>query len=778
MQEHSGYLLTRNWRDTPRGLELEYWLTSDQGPIRLVFEQQQSVFFIERTTPLPNVITAAVQRRALELKTLKGQPVDALYFPSVRLQQETHAILRQQGHLTYEADIKYVDRFLMERFVTAAMSIQGEPIHKNGFREFRNPRIKPDSYEPQLSLCSLDIETDVRDQRLISIAAIVSHAGNNESRVWILRSPLWQTPPQAKGIFIVDSELDLLQAFMSFIHEQDPDVLMGWNVVGFDLNFLEHKCRQLRIPFNLGRNQERATVLAAQSAQQVPVARVPGRVVLDGIDTLRSASWSFESFSLDFVAQELLGRGKLISNVEDKVAEIIHRYENAPQHLADYNLEDCQLVNEIFAHAGLVAFAIERANLTGLQMGRSGGSVAAFDTLYLPRLHRHGYVAGDIGDYEAEQHSPGGYVMDSLPGLYHNVLVLDFKSLYPSIIRTFRIDPLGLSLGETEEDAIPGFLQGRFSRHSNILPELIATLWQARDRAKRDKNAALSQSIKIIMNSFYGVLGTTGCRFFNPKLASSITRRGHQIIKESKQFIEQQGHKVIYGDTDSVFVWLGDDRTERECLDIGTRLSVELNQWWRDRLHNEFAIESSLEIEFETHFLKFIMPTIRGSEIGSKKRYAGLLHKGDDYQLVFKGLETVRTDWTRLARDFQQELYRRIFFDETYEEYVRQVADDLMQGRLDEQLYYRKRIRRPLHEYQKNVPPHIQAARKLPRSKQGRGWIRYMITINGPEPEGYVHSTLDYEHYLDRQLKPVADGILHFLGTDFDQIYQKQITLF
>jgi DNA polymerase-2 len=235
---------------------------------------------------------------------------------------------------------------------------------------------------------------------------------------------------------------------------------------------------------------------------------------------------------------------------------------------------------------------------------------------------------------------------------------------------------------------------------------------------------------------------------------------------------------VIYGDTDSVFVWLGDDLEEIQCREIGQQLAEKLNYWWRERLADKFKIESFLEIEFETHFLKFIMPTIRGSEKGSKKRYAGLIRKHDELSIVFKGLETVRTDWTRLARDFQQELYRRIFHDETYEQYIREVADDLMHGQFDEQLFYRKRIRRPLHEYQKNVPPHIQAARKLPRGKQKRSWIRYVITVNGPEPEGHVVSKLDYEHYLMKQLKPIADGILHFVGSSFDQVYQKQITMF
>lgn len=774
MIQLQAYLLTRSWRDTPRGIELTYWLQSDHGPVKVIMEQQQSVFFIRHD--VTENINTSINRKSLPLQTLDNHAVDALYFNSVREQQDCYRLLREKAIRTYESDIKYVDRYLMERFITAAMTIQGEVIQRAGYIEFRNPRIKPCEFQPRLSLCSFDIETDVRTHQIISIAAIYSHNEQQKQQVWMLANPEWQTPPDAQKVIVLANEKHLISEFIHWIQQQDPDVLIGWNVIGFDLSFIEQRCKKFNLPFDLGRNNERATILAAQSPQQLPVARVPGRVVMDGIDTMRSASWSFESFSLEFVANELLGRGKLIHGEQNKIDEILRQYQESPQQLADYNLEDSQLVLEIFQKTDLVAFAIERANLTGLQIGRSGGSVAAFDTLYLPRLHRCGFVAGDIGDYEDAQHSPGGYVMDSLPGLYKNVLVLDFKSLYPSIIRTFKIDPLGLAVAD--EEGIPGYLGGRFSRQQHILPDLIAHLWQARDKAKRDHNAAMSQSIKIIMNSFYGVLGTTGCRFFNPKLASSITRRGHDIIKESKRCIEQYGYKVIYGDTDSVFVWLGDEMDEIECRQTGDELAEKLNLWWQQKLTKEYQIESFLEIEFETHFLKFIMPTIRGSEKGSKKRYAGLIRKNKKLEIVFKGLETVRTDWTRLARDFQQELYRRIFHEEPYEQYVREVAEALLNGDYDEQLYYRKRIRRPLDEYKKNIPPHIQAARKLPRQQQRRSWIRYVITLNGPEPEGYIEAGLDYEHYLEKQLKPVADGILHFVGSSFDQIVQKQITMF
>ncbi len=312
---------------------------------------------------------------------------------------------------------------------------------------------------------------------------------------------------------------------------------------------------------------------------------------------------------------------------------------------------------DILDATDLLGFAIERQRLTGLPMDKAGGSVAAFDHLYLPRLHRAGFVAGDVGDGPEPEMSPGGFVLESAPG--RNVLVLDFRSLYPSIIRTWKIDPLGLAL--PGEDRIEGFDGASFAREGAILPELLATLWDARTRARAEGRAALSTAIKIVMNSFYGVLGTPGCRFFDPRLATSITRRGHEVIERTRAWVEERGWKVIYGDTDSLFALLGDGVREDEARSIGATIAKELTARWRDVVSEEHRLESHLELRFDTHFLQFLMPTLRHSERGTKKRYAGSVRsQGGATDIVIKGLEAVRTDNTACASRLRRELIRRI----------------------------------------------------------------------------------------------------------------------
>ena len=771
MQTLRAFLLTRHWRDASDGLELSLWAASERGPLRIVLDGEEAVCFVERESLAEDEALAGVscRRRALDLATLEGVPVDALYFRRQRDLAAARDHLRARGVAARESDLKPADRFLMERFVTAGLAARGEVVHRSGHLEMRNPAIRRDGYRGTLRWVSLDIETAGLDGALYSVAL---HSPDDERVLMVSGSAVHcaEAPVEA-----LPDERALLSRLFAWFAGHDPDLILGWNVVGFDLDFLARRCRRLGLGFDLARGGERSAILQPGSRSGTYVARIPGRVALDGIDTLRTAFMSFESFELEHVAQEMLGRGKRIEHTADRVAEIVRLYEQDRPRLAAYNLEDCRLVAAIVEKAGLIEFSMRRAELTGLGMDRQGGSVAAFDHLYLPRLHRAGRVAPDVADARSGEGSPGGYVLDSKPGLYDNVLVLDFKSLYPSIIRTFGIDPYALHA--PGEDRIEGFAGASFAREGAILPDLVRAIWEERDRAKQRGDGAMSQATKILMNSFYGILGAAGCRFHDSRLASSITRRGHEIIRRTREVIEQGGETVIYGDTDSLFVLLGPGVDEGAARGRGAEVAARLNAWWRRTVEREHRLESFLEIEFETLFLKFLMPTVRGDVTGSKKRYAGLVRTGGGHDLVFKGLESVRTDWTPLARAFQRELYRRVFTGEPFEAYVRATLEAMLAGEHDEALVYRKRLRQSIEDYTRNVPPHVQAARKLGRKVR---WVRYVITASGPEPvgEGRPPPRPDYDHYRERQLAPAADGLLHFLDTSFDAITDRQMAIF
>lgn len=775
------------------------------GQTRLVFQGRLSdgkrfhwtvthpgiVYFINREE---SWAPAGAERKNVKLSNLRGKPVDALYFKNTLELNRARKECEARNVATYEADMNLVSRFLMERFIKGAVAFESDPVEiKDNMLYFVDPVVKPPHYLPGLKLLSIDIECSM-GLDLYSIALF----GEGLEIVLMMDESHreYATPGAYRGF---KTEKELLLSFFNRVREYDPDALIGWNLIGFDLKWLAQKCRNLGIKFDIGTDGP-AEILAPGKAYNQWSARIPGRAALDGITMLRSAYIQMEGYTLSVVAENVLGDKKLIdaSGIE-KVEEITRLFHEDKASLAKYNLQDAKLVYEIFEKLNLAKLALRRSQLTGLPIDRVGGSVAAFDFLYLPRLHRSGYVADTYPKPPAGiEGAPGGLVFESIPGLYQNVAVFDFKSLYPSIILTFSVDPLAAHVvlhalnnnRKENSDDLGKLVKGpaglEFAKDFAILPSIIQELWQARDHAKKSKDAALSQAVKIIMNSFYGVLGSTGCRFYDPRLAGSITRTGHWVLNFSRSFIEGQGFRVIYGDTDSLFVHLGESQ-QLDIHKIVADLTEKLNQYLSEELANRFAVKSRLEVEFEKLFLRFFMPTIRGQDTGSKKRYAGLFaNKDGDREIYFAGLESTRRDWTQLAKDFQADLFGLLFnsdespqLKEKFRDLVRNRHQDLLGGKLDDKLVYRKGISKRLKDYTKNVPPHVRAARMLDQL-DGR-IISYVMTTAGPEPiQKRSGAGYDYDHYSEKQLAPIGDMVLQLLDMDYHTIIknEKQLRLF
>ncbi len=790
MQIQYGFLLTQHVREINGNSLLEFWLTTDHGPTKILIPNQKHCYFAsteDRSSVLSLIDTHSlnITTKEVELSSFDNQPVFAVYSPTLTIANQFSALCKEREITLFEDDIRLPDRYLMERFIRGSMAFKGQHHDKKSFIEYSNAQCREAEYTPHLSVVSLDIECSEK-----GILYSVGLHSQKDSRVIMVGEPKSNAKSEIHIEWVKD-EKQLLQSLVHWFNTYDPDVIIGWNVIDFDFQLLLKRAKWHQLTFAIGRGNQ--TGYFRTSSNQKSYVSIPGRVVIDGISALKTATYYFRSWSLENVSQELLGEGKIIHNVYDRMAEINHMFRHDKEQLAIYNLQDCRLVPKIFETTHLLDFLIQRSKLTGLEIDRVGGSVAAFTNLYLPKLHRSGYIAPNLHS-ENWLASPGGYVMDSVPGLYDSVLVLDFKSLYPSIIRTFLVDPLGLieglklTIGTHENEAVPGFRGGQFHRTKHHLPHMIADLWKARDIAKKNNEKAFSQAIKIIMNSFYGVLGSSGCRFFDTRLASSITMRGHEIMKKTKELIETQGYTVIYGDTDSTFVALDKQATQAEADNIGGMLVESINQWWQQYLKESYELKSCLEIEYETHYQRFLMPTIRGADIGSKKRYAGLkTGNNGESTIIFKGLESARTDWTELSQQFQYQLYELIFNHHSPDEYIETLVNDTLAGKYDDKLVYRKRLRRKLSDYQKNVPPQVRAARLAddinrqlgrPLQYQNRGTIEYVITLSGPEPLEYLKHPIDYDHYIDKQLKPVADAILPFIGKSFDDILKPQLGLF
>ncbi|TMP82833.1 DNA polymerase II [Pseudoalteromonas phenolica] len=750
---YEGFILSRQQFNQQGKLCLCYWLMTPQGPAKVIIPDQQSVFFIRQSDvaqakSLINEHGLQCHIKPLSLKHFDDELVAACYFSSNQHLFEAKQHFSQHMRL-YEDDIRHCDRYLMERFIKGGVWVSGRVKQRNGHIEITDAKLKenPD-YKPTLSMLSLDIECN--GQGVLFSVGLVSE---------LYKSVIMIGAPQQteQSIIWVEDEIELLQVLMQQVRAIDPDVIVGWNVIEFDFVVLAERAEALGIDLYLGRDNASIDIYKGNYVRVL----ISGRVVIDGIDTMKNATYHFPSFSLANVASEILGEQKLIQQ-DNRLSEIIRQFNEDKLALAAYNLQDCMLVMSIFKKLNLLEFAIVRTQMTGLELEKMGGSVAAFINLYLPLLHRSGYIAPNLAEHGVSFESPGGYVMESKPGLYKNVLVLDFKSLYPSIIRTFFIDPLGLIKGlENQKLALEGFNGGYFSKTAHHLPKLVEQLSEKRQNAKEQGDAMLSQAIKIIMNSLYGVLGSKGCRFYDPRLSSSITLRGHQIMQTTRKWLESWGYEVIYGDTDSTFVALSEELTAEQSHEIGKALQRKINQTWSLECEKRHGIQSHLEIEFETHYSPFFMPTIRGQETGSKKRYVGRVEKGGLSELVFKGMETVRSDWTEIAKLFQKELVETLFAGGDLEAVAQKYIKKVLSGEVDHLLVYRKRLGKPVEKYTKSIPPHVKAIKNTDQAElslYSKGAIvNYYISHLGPSLFSLSNTTadFDYQHYIDKQIKPI-----------------------
>lgn len=781
-----GFILNKSTITRRGKVYVELWVKTPSNTTRLISAPQSptcfvSIEYIDLLRKIAERISAKISISDDGFHTLEQVSVATVKTSTESQMHQLRQQAQEHNIVLYEADIRVADRYLMERFVYGAVEfLTPKSFDDTSQAVIENAQIRPCHFRTTFTSLSIDIECNEHEE-LFSIAL----AGEGLNIVLLLCPPsfvgqaLQGQEDCAYELITVDSEKTLLEAFFSHLTSHDPDIILGWNVKQFDMAVLARRAKANSLKYTIGRHGREASV---RQWEDQTLVDVPGRCVIDGIEALKTMTYQFESFSLDHVSEELLGENKLIQ-ATDKLEAIKRLYHSDPVALANYNFKDTELVNRIQDKTQFIDFLALRSILTGLDMSRPGGSVAAFLNVYLPKLHRRSYVAG-VRPENGGLASPGGYVMRSQPGLYKDVLVLDFKSLYPSIIRTFKIDPLGLAEGlKSPDSAIEGFKGAVFSRESHFLPSIIENLWLQRDEAKKQKDAPRSQAIKILMNSFYGVLGSGGCPFYDPRLASSITLRGHEIMQTTAGWIEELGYTVIYGDTDSTFVHVEGNTALGTPSETGLELASIINQKWTELLKRQFDIDCHLEIEFESHFSTFFMPTIRGSSEGSKKRYAGM--KGDE--LIFKGLENVRSDWTVLAKVFQYELYKRVFTNEPVKQYINKTLNAVKAGKMDDELVYKKRLRKPLSSYVKSLPPHVKAARRadklfeeqgLPLRYQSNTSIAYVITVQGPQTVETISAPLDYDHYIEKQIKPIADSILPMISLSFERIANTQLSLF
>jgi DNA polymerase-2 len=721
--------------------------------------------------------------------------------------------LEQAGLVSPDGDMKPAEAFLASRFIRGPVEIRGE--YRSGQEldlVFTNPELLPAEgpVRTALKIASVDIETDTGDNsiRAVGISFSDSNFASFQNRVRVLTPPKPQGAPApetlpaggtdpgsaagAPQIYRHSGETSLLAAFVRDIRELDPDLLTGWNFLDFDFPLLAARCEKLGVPFALGRAGEPAKFFAGDGGwgrrRRSAAALVPGRQVVDALRITRSGprGWGpgvYADFTLETVARTILGEGKTIAlRGSRKIAELDSLYVSDPEAFGAYCCRDAELVLRILGATGLFSLTMERASLTGVSLDKAWTSVVSFERIYGLELRRRliaplpGGAAGrDVSG------AAGGTVLDPLSGFFHNVAVFDFRSLYPTIMLTFNIDPLAHERAPPRQgDAITAPNGAAFAREAGVLPEIIAGYFASRRRALDAGDETAAFVYKILMNSFYGVLGTPSCRYGRTELAGAITSFARKWLYFSRDWFTTRGRRVLYGDTDSLFVetGLGDGAAWSGFKEYGAALAGEFNAILAEEIKKEYGLESRIELRYEKAYRRFLIPPLRtfhdrGEARGRAKGYGGYLLREEGPPVVeVKGMEAVRSDSTPLARRLQVELLELVFRGTEEEEFIKHVKDvleELRAGRLDAELMYRKRLSRPPEAYTAVTPPQVKAARAL-GWKGKRGTVEFVRTVNGPEPgadenhESLPHSPFDYDHYTDSQVLPVAQSIAAAMG--------------
>jgi DNA polymerase-2 len=758
-----------------------------------------------------------------ELEPFSGtEKLYTLRFPRYGDRIRAVEILENAGIPSPDGDAKPADLFLTETRIRGPLEIRGR-VSPGRWVDLviRESEFSPLPMDGGLSsagvplrVASIDIETDTWTGciRAVSLAWGLAKAGQVSGEGGREKSPgfgvedglvrVWKpgTEPDSAGIsagdrvFFHPDEKSLLAAFLDDLRRADPDVLTGWNILDFDLARLSERFAALGLPFTLGRSAERAVYFAGEAAARAPgrsrrsaAALVPGRQVLDALRIFRAGSWgrgdgeNLLDYSLEAVSQAVLGEGKIVhSSGKEKIAELDRLYAEDPKRFGEYCLRDAELVLRILEKTGLFRLTLERAVLTGVSLDKAWTSVVSFERIYGMELRRRGIAPQHREPGFRVSGAAGGTVLDPRPGLFYNVAVFDFRSLYPTIMRTFNIDPLSHARSAlSPAGALPPIQApngAAFSREPGALPALIADYFASRRQALDRGDETAAHVYKILMNSFYGVLGTGACRYGRTELAGAVTSFARKWLLLTRDWFTGQGFPVLYGDTDSLFVETGlDDRAAyRDFEEQGRTLAAGANSFLRENIQEEYGLGSFIELRFEKVYRRFLIPPLRGpgdegESRGRAKGYGGYLilpaapgaEPGDTLRVEVKGMEAVRSDSTPLARRLQLELLDLVFSgagEAAFQAKIRETLKKLRRGELDGELIYRKRLSRPPETYTASTPPQVKAARAL-GWKNRRGTVEYVWTQTGAEPASLPHASLDYDHYALSQVFPVAHSI-------------------
>ncbi len=669
--------------------------------------------------------------------------------------------IKQLGVRTFEADIPFYKRYMLDKQIGSStrttFELDGDNIKSIVSSEPANPPIKA---------AAIDIETFSRrnfsDPKTDPIVAI-SIVGYS-----IRKCITWLDVDDGDFIKVKD-EAGLLEEFSRFVTEHDVNTLIGYNSDSFDMPYIRTRADLLGVKLQL-----KGFDLKIKGERR-RVAEINGMAHVDILNFIRNIyavyNLKTEVLTLREVAQEVLGEAK--GEFDWNRAEDMFNSRKTATVLCNYCIQDSNITFKLYNR--LSPLIVEFNKLVGQTLSdvsRMTTGAMVEHLIMKKAITLNEAIPNRPSDFEVSGRlrriNVGAFVFQPKPGLYGNVAVVDFRSLYPSIIISHNICPSTISV-ENGESRFLG-KDVRVGLVPRVLEEIVRLRFEAKDRLKLDKGdqelTAKVMVLKLVANGFYGYLGYYNARWYCFDCAGAVTSLGRKYIKQTIDEAEAEGFSVIYGDTDSTFL-------QSDTMTLGS-VNAFLSRI------NE-SLPKPMELELQDMYSSAIFVASKSGEKGLKKKYALCDTNGN---VLIKGFQSVRRDWAVIAKEVQKKVLKMVLADKDIDgaiSYVRSVVKDVKSGSMDlDKLSIYTRLHKDIGSY-RQAGRHVSAAEKSGRSFSSGDTIKYIISKGKPGESISGRSVLfdiakqngiryDPDYYVNSQIIPSVIQIFNVLGYKEDDI--------
>jgi DNA polymerase I len=713
-------------------------------------------------------------------RTFRGKPVIAfaIYTSDAKDVPKLKDYIREFGEC-YEYDIPFWKRYIIDRNVSplAGARVRAHESEQ-GLIIDDITRLERDT-DVGLSRICFDIETynasSTSDPRRDPVL-MISYTDGKEARV------LTTKKIDREFVTTFKTEKEMIEGFVEVIKSHDADVIAGYNSSNFDMPYLMTRSRVVKADFDISRYGEEVRSMHHGLTESV---KVSGRICLDVYHVARFVSIVGASeqllrtynLKLDEVHTAITGKKKAMVD-KKRIWQMWDNGGEGLEKLSEYSLSDAISLDELYEF--FIPLEVETAKVSGTTLGEVSvstvGQLAEF--LLMRYAHENCEIVPNRPDEReirarSQVTFEGAYVKTPDAGIYNNIVVFDFRGLYPSIIIAHNIDPSTVC---TEGDYFEAPNGVRFARSpQGIIPKAMEMLISERQSVKkaykRDPDnkslGARSNALKILANSFYGYLGYARSRWYSRDCASSITALARSYILSTIEEAERLGFKSLYSDTDSTFLLVGEKKDD-EIAAFLKRVNASLPK--------------AMELELEDFYTRGVFVGKKASTAsGAKKKYALLSRAG---RIKIKGFELVRRDWSGIARTTQKAVLETILREgdkEKATEIVKKVIKDLKEGRVPlKDLVIYTQLRKGIGSYDAKSPElaavqkAIKSGFKTKEELEG-ATIGYIITRHGntiSEKAQLEELAEDYDadYYIGHQVVPATLRILKELGIGEEEL--------